>query len=164
MYVPIKKKISVSEIKERHCFNVRTVHQKCYSQTTFCNDNIIHFNDDFIFLIPNQRSLLYWAYIHISSLNHSRCRTSASAMTAVGWWSVLFVAPRMFFPSTHMVERHAHARICLPVWSIAWAASRRVPDWRKSSKSWAANRAADVAPFLAFQVAHPDHLYMVSKH
>lgn len=94
----------------------------------------------------------------------SRCRTSASAMTAAGWWSVLFVVPLMSFPSIRTVEHHAHARTCLHVWSIAWAVSRRVPDWRRSSKSWAANRAAGVAPFLASLVARLDHHYMVGKH
>lgn len=93
-----------------------------------------------------------------------RCRTSVSAMTAVGWWSVLFVAPRTSFPSIRTVERHAPEPTCFHAWSIAWAASRRALGWRRSSRSWAVNRAAGVAPFLDFLVARLDHRYMVSKH
>lgn len=105
------------------------------------------------------RTTKCWAF----TVRSPRCRTSVSAMTAVGWWSALFEALRTFFPSTLTAERRAPEPTCLHAWSIAWAGSRRAPGWRRSSRSWAANRAAGVAPFLDFLVARLDHHYMVSK-
>lgn len=143
-------------LKERHYCIVHTVYSRPYTPVMVIS---------YIWMVIVQLisetgfELLSFAF----SYPCSRCRTSASATTAAGWWSVHFEVPLMSFPSIRTVERHVHARTCLHVWSIAWAVSRRVPDWRRSSKSWAANRAAGVAPFLASLVAHLDPHYMVSN-
>lgn len=92
----------------------------------------------------------------------SRYKTSASAMTVVGLWSVLFGGRPMFFQSTLMVASLVCEHTCRHESWIVWAVSRKVLGWKRLNKNWLLSKEVAVALFQVSQAALPDHLCMVN--